>query len=372
MTENMHEETKTDASGNEDIKPEEKMDTVSKLFEDRDSEDRDRSSAEGSKEGTAPGKLKETDLPGTDKLPKKLYQTRLSEKPIEDKADHSEKPKVGSLPKPDPLSKLDSLEKPLKENDGEDEPQGVDLRPSEVEALRKKLEKTEKTLAENHKYGRSNAQKVKNALKVVQRFADDGLLAEEEAKELLGTLYSEGEEGTEDEGAYQASASQTSPFAPIFKVANKELQNIFKYTEDEHSQASLLQDKVNAFDYFLSVGSKEEIEQVFEDLSDLLDDPLKLARKMLSIGQEVYEESYRGIKAAGGFKNYLSVKDQEIEKLQKKLDKLEKKLLQYEDFDKPRYRIDETGSPGGDVDGGKPANDTISALFDERDKVRRK
>ncbi len=369
MTENMHEETKTDASGNENVKPEEKMDTVSKLFEERDSEDWDRLSPEGSKEGSAPGKLKETDLSGTDKLPKKLYQTRLSEKPIEDKADPSEKPKVGSLPKPDPLSKLDSLskvdplEKLLKENDGEDEPQGVDLRPSEVEALRKKLEKVEKTLAENHKYGRSNAQKVKNAIKVAQRFVDDGLLAEEEAKELLQTLHLEGETEEED-----ASRYQSSPFAPIFKVANKELQNILKYTDDEH-----LQDKVNAFDYFLSVGSKEEIEQVFEDLSELLDDPLKLARKMLSIGQDVYEESYKGIRQAGGFKNYLSVKDQEIEKLQKKLDKVEKKLLQYEDFDKPRYRIDEMG----DVEGSKPAtgspgNDTISALFDERDKVRRK
>ena len=330
MTENIKEESKS-----EDVETEEKIDTVSRLFEDRDSESRNRSNREESSKGKTP----------TTPEP----ETRGLEAVNVDKIIPSEKPKVDPLPKVDP------------KGDSEDE------QPSELDVLRKKLEKTEKTLAENHKYGRSNAQKVKNALKTVQRFADDGLLAEEEAKELLGTLYSEGEEGTEDEGAYQTSASQTSPFAPIFKVANKELENILKYTDDQ-----FLQDKVNAFDYFLSVGSKEEIEQVLEDLTDLLDDPLKLARKMLSIGQEVYEESYRSIKAAGGFKNYLSVKDQEIEKLQKKIDKLEKKLLQYEDFDKPRYRIDEMG----DVEGGKPAtgspgNDTISALFDERDKVRK-
>lgn len=342
MAENMHEETK-----NEDVKPEEKMDTVSKLFEDRDSESRDRSKIEESKEGIPPEKAKDSDTP-----PKKL-----PDKPIEDKAGPSKK------------------EGNLKEGDGEDETDQpseqtrleqtrLEQASLEVEALRKKLEKTEKTLAENHKYGRSNAQKVRNALKTVQRFADDGLLAEEEAKELLETLHSEGEETEEEDAAkYQAM-----PFAPIFNVANKELENILKYTDDEH-----LQDKVNAFDYFLSVGSKEEIEQVLEDLTELLDDPLKLARKMLSIGQEVYEESYKGIRQAGGFKNYLSSKDQEIEKLQKKIDKLEKKLLQYNDFDKPRYRIDEMG----DVEGGKPAtgspgNDTISVLFDERDKVRRK
>jgi hypothetical protein len=330
MTENMKEDTQS-----RDIKTDKPQDTVSKLFDDRDRDERD-------------GLKKE-----------EIKKEKSSLIPKVEAVRESQNLKAVNENKADP-----SKGENLKENDDKDDQTSSEQASPELEALRKKLEKTEKTLAENHKYGRSNAQKVRNAVKAVQRFADDGLLAEEEAKELLQTLHSEGE-GTEEE---EATRYQASPFAPIFKVANQELQNILKYTDDPH-----LQDKVNAFDYFLSVGSKEEIEQVFEDLSDLLDDPLKLARKMLSIGRDVYEESYKGIKESGGFKNYLSAKDQEIEKLQKKLDKLEKKLLQYEDFDKPRYRIDETGSPGmGDVEGGKPANDTISALFDERDKVRRK
>jgi predicted translin family RNA/ssDNA-binding protein len=248
-----------------------------------------------------------------------------------------------------------SHEQPGKEESRNEETPAL----QKAEVLRKKLDKVEKNLVENHKYGRSNAQKVKNALKVVQRFADEGTLAEEEARELLGTLHLEEEHPDER----NTPTHQASPFAPIFKVANQELQNILKYTDDEH-----LQDKVNAFDYFLSVGSKEEIDHVLEDLTDLMDNPLKLARKMLAIGERVYQESYRGIKEAGGFKNYLATKDQEIEKLHKKLDKLEKKLLQYEDFDHPRYRMDEMG----DVEGSKPANDTISDLFDERDKVKRR
>jgi hypothetical protein len=322
----------TEETKNEDVRAQEAKDTVSKLFDDRDRDERDGLKKEEIK------KEKSSLLPKVEKAPESQNLKAVNE----NKAD----PSKGEN---------------LKENDDKDDQPSSEQASLEVEVLKRKLEKTEKILAENHKYGRSNAQKVRNAVKAVQRFADDGLLAEEEAKELLQTLHSEGEEIEEDTHRHQ-----TNPFAPIFKVANKELQNILKYTDDPH-----LQDKVNAFDYFLSVGSKEEIEQVFEDLSDLLDDPLKLARKMLSIGQDVYEESYKGIKESGGFKNYLSKKDQEIEKLQKNLDKLEKKLLQYEDFDKPRYRIDETGSPGmGDVEGGKPANDTISALFDERDKAR--
>ena len=329
MTEHMHEETK-----NEDVKAEENRDTISQLLDGRDRENRGSPKAEesgGEKTLTAP----------------KLEADNVDKAAPCEKEKNLNKEGEGDEPPSDPASLSQA---------------GL----SEIEELRKKLEKTEKILAENHKYGRSNAQKIRNAVKAVQKFADDGLLAEEEAKELYQALHAEGEETAQDDGGlYQATSSQTSLFAPIFKLANKELENILKYTDDEH-----LQDKVNAFDYFLSVGSKEEIEKVLEDLSDLLDNPLKLARKMLSIGNEVYEESYKGIKEAGGFKNYLSKKEEEVEKLRKKVDKLEKKLLQYEDFDKPRYRMDETGSPGtGNVEGGKPANDTISALFDERDKA---
>ena len=146
-------------------------------------------------------------------------------------------------------------------------------------------------------------------------------------------------------------------------MANQELQNIKKYTDD-----GLLQDKVDAFDYFLSIASEEEKEELLESLTALMDNPLSLAKKMLSIGQEVFENSYGQVKKAGGLKNYLSQKDQELEKLQKNIDKLTKKLAQYEDFDQPRHRIDEMGDRGG----GVPAKDTISSLFDERDRARQR
>ncbi len=195
----------TEEIKNEDVKLaptkvgdiEETKDTVSKLFDDRDRDGRDRADRDQPKVGES----RERKTPATQKAEEvpELKATNTQEsKPTEKKSD-------------------------LKEDDGNDQPHEVDI-------LRKKLEKVEKTLAENHKYGRSNAQKVKNALKVVQKFTDDGLLAEEEAKELLGTHHSD-EEGTEDE---EVSRYQNSPFAPIIKVANKEMQNILKYTDDDN------------------------------------------------------------------------------------------------------------------------------------------
>ncbi len=227
----------------------------------------------------------------------------------------------------------------------------------ELETLKGELEKTRKTLSENQKYGRQNAQKVKNALKVAQTLVNEGLLTDEEARGLMDTLQ------MEEEDVEEYHKGDSHPFAPIFRTANKELENIRKYTDDP-----LLQDKVDAFDYFLSVSSQEEIEEALVELKGLMDDPVKLTKKMLSIGQKAYEESYKEIKEAGGFKNYLSKKHQDVEKMYKKIDKLEKKLSQYEDFDKPRYRLDEMG----DSEEGTPAKDTITALFDERDNVKRR
>jgi hypothetical protein len=345
-------ETMRKATPNEPVTPEGSKDTISQLFDDRDRANQE-SGIKHQESGEQPNNHAVAESPTSPK-PQPEQETAKGEtaKPPQDKGnldEDADESSQASLPKK-------SLPQPEM---------------YEADALRAKLEKTEKVLAENQRYGRNNAQKLKNALKAVRKFADDGVLAQEEAEALFGVLQSavpENSEGEEEYALKQSNLSQASPFAPIFEIANKELQNIFKYTDDE-----FLPDKVKAFDYFLSVGSKEEIANVLEDLTALRDEPVKLARKMLSIGARVYEESYKGISQAGGFKEYLAGKEESIEKMQKKIDKLEKKLLQYEDFDKPRYRIDETGSPGMDDEGNaSPAQDTISALLAERDKVRRK
>ncbi len=295
-------------------KTEESVDTLSALFDERD-----RPKSQEKEGGKAP------------------------ESPESEKEEEAQ---------PDKPSPQKEAVKAAKEDDEESDT-------SELNTLKEELQKTQKRLSENQQYGRQNAQKVKNALKITQTMVSEGLLTDEEAKGLMETLQWDGED-TETEEYHKGDAH---PFAPIFKMANTELENIRKYTDDE-----FLQDKVDAFDYFLSVSSKEEIEEALEELTELMDNPVKLTKKMLAIGQKAYEESYKEIKEAGGFKHYLSQKNQEVEKLRKKIDKLEKKLAQYEDFDKPRYRMDETG----DGEDGKPAQDTITALFAERDQVKRR
>ena len=234
------------------------------------------------------------------------------------------------------------------------EPSKVDAFKEERQSLKEELEKTHKRLAENQNYGRQNAQRLKTALKVTREFVEEGSLSEEEAAKLLGSL----ESGDTEE---DVSAHHNHPFGKVLTLANKELENIRKYTDDDR-----LDDKVAAFDYFLLVAPKEEQEQALEDLTDLLDNPLTLAKKMLAIGQS-YETSYREMKAAGGLQGMIATKDQTILNLRKNIDKLTKKLAQYEDYDKPRYRIDDhVGDVGGSTE-EDTSGDSITSLFHHRD-----
>lgn len=252
-------------------------------------------------------------------------------------------------------SKESSNQKKVIRKDDEEEEEKGD---SENEKTKQELAKTQKRLLENQKYAHKHVQKVKNAIKIAQSLVNEGNLTQEEAQSLIETLQSEEEEG---EDHYRGDSH---PFSPIFRVANKELENIRKYTEDD-----TLNDKIAAFDYFLSVSSEAEIKEAFEELTGLMDNPVKLAKRMLAIGQQTYEDSYKDIKESGGVKNLLSLKTQEVEKLQKKIDKLEKKLSQYETYDKPVYRIDEMGEKDSKE---SDSEDPLTPMFKARDTIRQR
>jgi len=230
--------------------------------------------------------------------------------------------------------------------------------PLELQRLQEELSKTQKRLLENQQYGRQNAQRLKTALKVVKELEAEGSLSEEEAARLAESLDRESDKENGEDPIPEVS----HPFGKVMAIANQELENIRKYTDDE-----LLDDKVGAFDYFLLVASKEEREQALEELTELIHTPLPLAKKMLSIGQG-YEASYREMKAAGSLYGLLTQKDQELADLQKNLDKFKKKLSQYEDYDKPRYRLEEMG----ESDGKETSLDTITSLFEDRDRMRKR
>ena len=228
---------------------------------------------------------------------------------------------------------------------------------SDLRKLREELEKTRKDLQTNRSYGRQNSQKVKTALKAVQNLIEEGSLSEEEAQGLLSSLQ------IDQEREEETPLLPAHPFAPIFKTVGAELEHLRKYTEDE-----ALEDKLTAFEYLIGTAPAEETEEILETLMDLIEEPVKLTREVIAIGTEAYENFYKEIRNAGGTVKYIDSLKKNQESLQKKIDKLTKKLSQYEDYDRPHYRISEMGETENDPHD----KDTIGTLFEERDRsVRR-
>ena len=229
---------------------------------------------------------------------------------------------------------------------------------TDLKTLQEELTKTNKRLTETQAFGHKNSKRLKSALKITHDLVANGTLSEAEAQSLVESLNNDDAEAWLGE----ASPYDAHPFGKVLKIANTQLENLRKYSDDD-----LLDDKVKAFDYFLSLASPEEVKGALEDLTELIDDPIKLTKKMLSIGKLYYDESYKDISSSGGIGIYIKKKHEEIEKLNRSIDKLTKKLAQYEDYDQPRYRINEMSESGGVA-----AKDSITELFEERDKVTRR
>lgn len=257
--------------------------------------------------------------------------------------------------------KEETTDKPLGKAsaDEEDASEETDDRASheEISKIRSELEKAQKMGRDHQKFAHRSRHQLSQVKKLVQSFTEDGTLTQSEAKVLLETMAAE----PDDADLPEESQSSQHPFAPIFKIANQELENLRKYSNDSQLTA-----KINAFDYFLAVAEPQEVETAYGDLMELIDDPLALTRKMLEIGQTAYEDSYEEIQNAGGFKAFVLKKKEEVEKLKKKIDKLEKKLSQYEDYDKPNARIAETG----EVEEPSSKMDAIDEIFAARKRNR--
>lgn len=216
---------------------------------------------------------------------------------------------------------------------------------SELDELRERLR-------ENQRFARQSRQKMKELTQGVQGLIEDGALSEEEAQGLLKRI---------EDGTNEAEESEALPFVSLFKIANPELAQMAKYSNDDQ-----LQQKAEAFDFLISISPKDKQEDILETLMGLKDDPIALTRKMLELGEETYNTSYKDIQDAGGMSDYLVVQRDERSKLQKKIDKLEKKLALYEDYDKPTQRIAEQS----DLSSNESSLGTIDSLFAERDRPR--
>lgn len=233
-------------------------------------------------------------------------------------------------------------EKPKDQNEEmEDEEDETPSDASELKKLKADIEKKEKALSDTRKWGNKNAQKVKEALKIANKLVEDAYLDSTEANALLKALSSDPAEKEEEKHVFEESST---PLVNILRLARPELENIRRYTEDE-----ILDKKVQAFDMLLNFATPEEKEDILDQVYALKDDPFKMTKHMLALGQRYYEDVCKDFLEAGGLRQYAEKQNQTIGNLRKKIDKLSKRLQEYEDHDtSPKYRLDELSESRND------------------------
>lgn len=202
--------------------------------------------------------------------------------------------------------------------------------------LKSEIEKLQRNLKETRKWGTDTKRQLDSYKKIVEKFKEEGNLSEEEATELLNhTKYEELD--NKDKSFLEKAA----------EVWDREIENIRKYSDypelDKH---------LHAFQHFLHNGTKEEVEEAYEDIKDIIDsNPVLFTKKMLEIGKRYHDDIFGDLVTAGNLKNFKRQYEDKLESSQKKIEKLEKEIAKlkdkYEGYDEnPNYRMPQGGSSG--------------------------
>lgn len=213
---------------------------------------------------------------------------------------------------------------PLKDEDDEDQ----DPRIAETEKLKKALN-------DSQKWGHTNNRRLKNAVKMINLLKDEDVLSDDQFSKLHDLLHSDS-----DEERDQNVTLSESPISNLLQIANQRVTDL----EEIYDHDELFRKKLSAFDFLIQNSSEEEIEDIADELEAFKNNPLKLVKKMYTMGENYYNEVYKELDEAGGLKLFVSEKNEEIKRLRKKLDKLEKKRLESSDYDEStNFKIDELG-----------------------------
>lgn len=281
------------------------------------------------------------------KEPKKASAEKPVEKKLETKKETESKESKAKAAEKNPSKDDDN-------DDDEDDDVKEDPRSAEIEKLKKALQ-------DNQKWGHNNNRKLKKLVKVLNSLKEQDLLSEEEVGQLDNIMNLESEE---DES--NSLPISNDPLINLIQIADKRLMDLRDIYEDD----PLFEKKQDAFGELINNSTQEEREDILDELEPLKNSPLKLAKKMYAMGAKFYEEFYKDIDDAGGIKGMVAKKNEELARLQKKVDKLTKRLLKFEDYDKPTHRIDELGDTTN-VESKTHAS-TLEAVFAERDSSNRR
>jgi hypothetical protein len=274
-----------------------------------------------------------------------LFKERSERKNSKSLDDGTEAPVKQEVPATKKVKDSKPVEKASETNEKDDEGERVvaektkdkkpvDTRSDDDEERELEVAKLKKALNDSQKWGHTNNKRLKSVVKIIESLKEQGVLNEDEFYNVNTYLTSD-----VDEPEFENEKVSSDPLNNLIQIANQRVEDILVIYEDDPLSAK----KVQAFKFYVENSSEVERDEILEEVEHLKDSPLKLAKKMFQIGERYYNENYKEIDEAGGLKELMSVKNTEIKRMRKRIDKLEKELLQYNDYDKPVLKMDELG-----------------------------
>jgi len=169
---------------------------------------------------------------------------------------------------------------------------------------------------------RSN-NKIKLVESTLQRYVEDTVLTEDEAKALKDILALDPEDIAEADNntVKDQSASPLDKYIGIWRENLPVVQDI----------AEVKRDHIEAFDHRVRNALPDELTEIEAALKAVEDRPIKLTKKMLDLGKEYYDDVYVPLSKYGGFKGLQIAHKKEVSTLKKEIDKLNKEVLQLKD-----------------------------------------
>lgn len=226
----------------------------------------------------------------------------------------------------------------------------------EINSLKERLQ-------ENQGYARSMKRSmsflnksIEESIGKINELVENGDLSEEQSRTVLDILKAKNPNHNIKEPKSLSEKIEndedSNPFAKFYNIANRDVleEYILQAADDDIHEEEIrnqVANQIKAYDFFMAEATEEELKHIYQDFSKVEDKPIRLFKKMLSVGKQFMNEGYSDFNKAGGIRKYLKEKNGEIEVLQKKIDKLDKEMSKYKMYDKPTFNIKESSDSKG-------------------------
>lgn len=197
--------------------------------------------------------------------------------------------------------------------DSKTDDKGAEEKPNyeeEIKKLRKRLDESQNW---GHKKNLAYVNAKKKVGEFLKKLNEDEILTPDELNNVLS--YFDNVDAEEE----TTSSNAKSKFNNVKEKLDNEFSVFKKYAKVENAE-----DKYNAFFYFwpmLGIKEQEKLSVYFEEESaDIAID------QIMSMGEQLYNNLYKGIEKHGGIIDYVKSLNEKNEKLQTKINELEKNL----------------------------------------------